>query len=114
MIRSRNKYGAKRQVYAGERYDSGLEARVAAQLDALRKAKVASERVVEVRRQVSVPLLVNGKTVATWKVDFLVTYANGREVYLEAKGFETADYRIKRKLFEALYPERELRIVRGV
>jgi hypothetical protein len=109
----RNKYGAKRQSYGGNHYHSKLEATVAARLDTLRSARVKAERVTEVRRQVAVPLMVNGKTVATWKVDFLVTYGDGREEYVEAKGFETADYRIKRNLFEALFPDRTLRIVRA-
>jgi hypothetical protein len=31
---------------------------------------------------------------------------NGREIWTEVKGFETRDWQIRWKLFDALYPER--------
>jgi hypothetical protein len=111
-VATRNKFNASKARYGDVVYHSKLEARVAQQLDALRNAKNPAERVVNVSRQVSVPLVVNGTTVATWKIDFRVDYANGTTKFIEAKGFETADYRIKRNLFEALYPDETLEIVR--
>lgn len=109
----RSKYGSKRQHYGGRVYHSGLEARVAERLDTMRKARDKSERVVDVKCQVPVEFYVGGVKVATWKVDFQVTFADGRQEWWEAKGFETADYRIKKHLFEALYPDRILKVVRA-
>lgn len=112
LPKKRNKYGAESTTYDGNRYDSRKEAAYAATLDMLRKAKIPSERVKSYERQVRIPLEVNGVTVAHWRIDFVVTYADGSVRYEEVKGYETPEYRIKRRLFEAIYPERELKVIK--
>jgi hypothetical protein len=37
---------------------------------------------------------------------------NGREMWTEVKGFETRDWQIRWKLFDALYPERDNRVIK--
>ena len=37
--------------------------------------------------------------------DFRVTYADGRVVVIDTKGFRTKEYRLKKKLFRRRYPE---------
>ena len=106
------KYNASPQVYDGNRYHSRKEARHAAFLDLQRKSHDPEQRVVEWRRQVKTPLVVNGKHICNWYVDFEVTYADGRCELHEVKGYATEVYLMKRKLFEALYPERTLRVFR--
>jgi len=76
------------------------------------RAADPAERVVSWRGQVNVPLVVNGVKVCTYIPDFLVTFGDGREEYHEVKGFETREWRIKEKLFRALYPERVLKVIR--
>ena len=56
-----NKYNAKKTVYNGELYDSKAEASFAAKLDIARKAKEASERVVEIERQPKFPIEIEGE-----------------------------------------------------
>jgi len=59
------------------------------------------------RRQVSVDLIVNGKTVRKWRVDFEVERNDGTTFLYEIKGMPTPEYLIKRDLFLAIYPDRE-------
>jgi hypothetical protein len=37
---------------------------------------------------------------------------NRREMWTEVKGFETRDWQIRWKLFDALYPERDNRVIK--
>lgn len=109
---ARNKYGARTCSYGGSIYHSRKEAAFAQELDSLKRAKLKKDRVQEWKRQVKVSLDVNGLHVCNYFVDFLVTYADGREIWYEVKGFTTPEFKLKEKLFRALYPERELRVVR--
>lgn len=109
--RAANKYGAKRTLYNGRAYHSKAEADYAAKLDLLRTAKV-NDRVVEWRPQVAIPLTVNGQLVCTYICDFAVTYADGRVEHHEVKGAETVAWKLKRRLFEALYPDRVLKVIK--
>lgn len=109
---TRSKYGAATTVYEGSRYHSKKEAAYARKLDLLRHAQDDRERVVEWRRQIKVPLHVNGVLIANYYCDFLVSFADGREEWHEVKGFETEVWRLKEKLFRAVFPMRILKVIR--
>lgn len=107
----RHKYGVSApedRTYNGVVYDSKAEAGQALELDIL----VRSGSVKEWFRQIPFPLVVEGKLICTLVVDFRIVYKGGTVVNLEIKGVETAAYRIKLKLFRALYPTTELKVVR--
>jgi hypothetical protein len=54
-------------------------------------------------RQCPFPLLVNGRTVCKYVADFVYRYTpTGGMVVEDAKGYRTALYRLKAKLFEAI------------
>jgi len=106
------KFGSYSATYDGRIYHSRKEALYAALLDTLKRAANPADRVVEWTPQVKVPFIVNGKLVANYYCDFVVRFADGRTEWHEVKGFETDVWLIKRKLFEACYPERVLRIIR--
>ena len=108
----RGKFGAIRTEYRGREYASKLEAREAARLD-LQRSVIGKDRVVEVRAQVPVKLEVNGKLICRYICDFVVTYADGRTEWRETKGYDTATWKLKEKLFRAIYPERRLVVVRS-
>jgi predicted nuclease of restriction endonuclease-like RecB superfamily len=99
--RTRSNRGAVRTEYRGTVYASKSEANYARYLDALVKAKKVSSW----EGQVRVSLVVNGSKVCVMVPDFLVTHRNGRAEYVEVKGFETPVYKLKRKLFAALFPD---------
>jgi hypothetical protein len=95
----RGKYGAVRTEYGGRTYASKLEARCAAELDLMLKAKAIRSW----EPQVAVDLAVNGIKVCRYVVDFRAVHLDGSVEWIEAKGIWTAAARIKAKLFKAAY-----------
>lgn len=113
-----SKYKAQRTEYGGRTYASKREAAYAKQLDAMKQAR-GGDRVTEWTPQVRVPLKVRSDSpphrevlICHYVVDFAVTFGDGRVEYHEVKGFETDVWILKKKLFEALYPEMVLKVVR--
>ena len=107
----KHKYGAKRTLYNLRWYASKLEAEYAAHLDSLKSAAKLSERVSRWESQIPLPLIVCGSKIGTFVCDYLVHYADGRKVYVEVKGYPTPVWRLKEKLFRALYPDLTLIVV---
>ncbi len=102
LQRKANKYGAKKTVFNGLKYDSKGEAGYAQELELLLKAGEISK----VERQKTFPLFGrNGGKVTTHRVDFLVTLLDGTQEVREYKGWETDSWRIKRNLFVDNYPD---------
>jgi hypothetical protein len=94
-----NKYHAKTTLYDGYHYDSILEANYAMGLDW--RLKAGDIKAWE--KQVAIPIYVNGYHILTTKVDFLVHENDGSKTLVETKGFETPDYKLKKKLIEAVW-----------
>lgn len=104
MSEAVSKYRAKKTEYNGEIYDSKAEARFAMLLDfAKRERKDMSIKVVDVKRQFKYRVHVEGVHICTYKLDFLVTYANGTTKHFDVKGYRTPVYKLKKKLVEAIY-----------
>lgn len=112
----RNKYGVSRdplsRTYNGEEYHSRLEARYAEALD-LRMKAVGPYQIKSWRRQVPIKLIVNGMLVSTYIMDFVVTHMDGREEWVEVKGFDTDVWKIKFKLLKALFPDQKVTVQRA-
>jgi hypothetical protein len=112
MVRFRlSKYRAQRTEYKGRVYHSKAEADHARQLDLMKQAPIEA-RVDRWEPQIRVPLKVNGALVCHLVLDFLVYYSDGRKEYHEVKGVETPAWRLKYKLFQALYPGAKVRMIR--
>lgn len=92
---SYNKYNAKKQG----RNDSKFEAGKAWELQMLEKAG----EIVNFQEQVKIELIVNGYLVTNYYIDFVIKHIDGTIEYLETKGFATPEWKLKWKLFEALY-----------
>lgn len=101
--RSASKYGNKKTEYKGEVYDSKREAAYAAELDMLKKASSARERVVSWKRQVPFSVKINGVHICKYISDFVVQYADGREEIIDVKGKLTDVYKLKKKMVEAYH-----------
>lgn len=102
--RRTNKYGAKKCEYNGYIYDSKFEASIAELLDWRLKAK----EILGWERQFKVEMQAydhTGKPVLSksHKVDFRVSELDGSFTLIEAKGFETPDYKERRKWLEKLW-----------
>lgn len=99
---------AKKSEYKGSIYDSKFEANYAAELDLLLKAG----EIIKWERQVKIPLIVNGYIICNYYIDFVV-YRDGETEYVECKGYPTEVWKLKWKIFEALYdkPENKLTVI---
>ena len=101
-----NKYNATKTEYNGIKFDSKLEARIYKGLMELK-----SEGYINfVALQVPYELLekyenVNGDKIRAinYKCDFVVIDRNNKEYVIDAKGFLTPVFKIKKKLFEYKY-----------
>lgn len=106
-----NKYGSVGTEYGGKQYHSRKEAEYAAELD----LRVKAGDIVGWDRQERMSLDVNGQHIANYYVDFTVQHKDGTTEYVEVKGFPTEVWRLKWKLFEALYsgrPDVKLTVVK--
>ena len=104
--RSRHKFGAKRQEVAGRSFGSKLELAV---FEILKLRELAGE-IKDIQQQVHVKL---SAAQITYIPDFRCTeVATGKPLYVEAKGFQTPEWRIKRRLWIA-YADAPLEIWMG-
>jgi len=98
-----NKYGNVARDYNGTLYDSKKEAAYAQELD----LRIKAGELKSWDRQVRISIDVNGKHICNYFIDFVLYHTDGLKEYVEVKGFETPVWRLKWKLFEALYNEIE-------
>lgn len=103
-MKARHKFSAVATVHGGRRYASKLEARHAARLELLQMSGV----VLHWHEQV--PILLPGGI--TYRADFQVFWADGRCTYEECKGYETPEWKLKKRLFAEAYPHIDLVEVR--
>lgn len=89
----------KRKEYNGRIYHSKAEAGYAKHLDSL----VESGEILSWQPQYRINLEHEGIHITTMIVDFYVIMPDGSGQLHEVKGFETEYYRLKRKIFEAVW-----------
>lgn len=97
MIR-KAKYGNKKVVIDGIKFDSKREAQRYGALQLMLKAGLISN----LRMQVPYQITVNGKKVCRYVADFVYS-ENGKEVVEDVKGMKTPVYNLKKKLMEAVF-----------
>jgi len=96
---ARNKFNARKTVHGEFTYDSGKEAKYAAELDLLVKAR----KILSYDRQYPVQVAPEGIPLFTTKVDFRLHMPDGSFQLHEVKSFITArdrTYRLKLKALE--------------
>ena len=117
IFAKRNKYNAQTQTVDGIHFHSKGEARYYQQLKIEKRAGL----IKDFERQVSFELFAYyGKPqtgrlrveVCRHIVDFLITLSDGSQEVREFKGFATSTWDLKRKIFEANYPEIPYKVVR--
>jgi len=110
-VPKRSKYGNRKVEKNGEKFDSVREyERHLVLLDMQKRGEIAG-----LRRQVRLPLKVNGKLVCTYVADWTYNKVLDRNfpggplvsamVVDDAKGVKTPAFAIKWKLVQALYPQ---------
>jgi hypothetical protein len=75
-------------------------------------AEVQDKKIAGYKLQVPYEYVINKIKICSHIVDFVVTRLDGEIEVHEVKGFETKDWRIKHKLFIALYPNIPYVIIR--
>lgn len=98
-----NKYKNIRTEYKGRIYASKKEAEHAAELDLMKRAVNPAQRVIKVIPQYRMPLKINKIKIGCYVADLLVTFADGHEEVQDVKGFRTREYKLKKKIVEAIY-----------
>ncbi len=104
MFKGYAKYKAKKTEFNGETYASKFEASVAQELDLRMKAG----EFVKVEPQFRIPLYIytaSGKQerLFAYVCDFRCEKPDGTYLLVEAKGFRTDIYRVKRKVLELVW-----------
>jgi len=82
-------------------HDSAGEANYCVKLQLLQKAG----EIKSFQSQKFFEFYIGGKKICGHRVDFLIDHNDGTQSVAEFKGFSTQLWVIKKKLFEALYPE---------
>lgn len=100
---SQNKWGiAKKSIgFDGIKYDSLFEAEQGNILFAKKKAK----EIKDYEAHYKIPIEVNGYHICNYYIDFLVTHLDDTQEFIEVKGLQSEVWKIKWKLFCALYED---------
>lgn len=102
MWNQRNKYfNTKKIKTSGGLYDSKFEAAKAQEIELMIKAK----KIQGYDPHLRIPLIVNGYTVCDYYIDFAVYHLDGTVEYIETKGYATDTWKLKWRLFCALYKD---------
>ena len=96
-----NKYGAKSTIYNDKSYHSKFEASYAQWLDVCLK----NGDIKGWDGQVKLDLKVNGTHITNYYIDFVVYHLDGTRDFVECKGFATAEWQLKWKIFEATFDD---------
>lgn len=106
------KYGNKKTVVDGITFDSKKESQRYCELKLLEKAGEITELELQPKFLLQPPFKKNGEThrAITYTADFTY-WSQGEWVVEDVKGMETEVFKLKRKLFEAKYPDLALKIV---
>lgn len=105
----RHKYGAKRQEVDGIVFPSTRQAARYLELKLLQSAGEISELSLEPRFE----LVVKSVLIGRYTPDFQYKEKGNRKLVVEeVKGYASRDYVLRKKLFQALFPQFQFREVR--
>jgi hypothetical protein len=112
----RSKYGVRtdakgkaERTLDGVLYASKAEMRYASKLNMLQR----TGKIHSYERQVPIELRVNGALVTKMIVDFRVRRLDGDTQLIDVKGHVTPEWRLKAKLFEAIYGYKIIEVKNG-
>ena len=101
--RKYNKYGAQKTKFMGYTFDSKWEAERWGQLTAMEKAG----SIKDLERQIKYDIFVNDQKICRYVADFKYKQVeedgSETEIVEDAKGVETADFKLKKKLMLAVH-----------
>lgn len=101
--RKNNKYGAIKTKFMGYTFDSRWESERWGQLTAMERAGA----IRDLERQIKYDIIVNGEKICKYIADFKYNQVeeDGSQVEIveDAKGVETAEFKLKKKLMKAVH-----------
>lgn len=103
-----SKYSSVITTYGGILYHSKKEAAYAEELD----TRVRCKDIRSWERQVRIPLDVNGAHICDYVMDFVITHNDETKEFVEVKGFEKPEWKLKWKLLQAIFPTLRLTLVK--
>lgn len=111
-MKKTNKYNNKVAEVDGIKFDSKMEADYYKHLKELKKQRRIMAFSLQPVYELQPKFYKREKLfrAITYKADFEVMKLNGETVTIDIKGFETADFKLKKKMFEYKYPQ-ELKLI---
>jgi hypothetical protein len=103
--------GKDKRTYEGILFDSEIEMKCYRDyLLPLKREGVVKEIALQPKFTLQPKYEKNGKKVLPihYVADFEITYSDGRNLVVDIKGLPTSDAKIKRKMFDYVYPEKTL------
>lgn len=106
----RSKYGNIKTVIDGITFDSRREADYYCELKMLKKAKEIKDFSLQPKYELQPKFKKNGTShrAINYIADFVILRNDGVLEVVDIKGMETDVFKIKRKMFEYMYPELNL------
>ena len=99
----KNKYSARKTTFMGITFDSKWEAERWGELTAMERAGY----IVNLERQIPYDISVNNMKICKYVADFRYTqvdeYGNETKIVEDAKGVETPEFKLKKKLMKAVF-----------
>jgi hypothetical protein len=96
-------YNTKKIQMGGKFYDSKFEAVYGMEVE----QKLKNKEILGFDTHLRLPLEVNGYNVCDYYIDFAIYHLDGTTEYVETKGYPTPVWKLKWKLFCALYQDDE-------
>lgn len=106
------KYGNKKVIIDGIKFESELEGRRYVQLKLLKRAGEISNLKLQVPYLLQDSFRKNGKTYR--KIEYIADFVyeeKGKTIVEDTKGVKTDVFKIKQKLFEYKYPDLSLKVI---
>ena len=104
LSNKKSKYGSRKTIVNGIKYDSKKEARYGVKLQQLEKAGIIKDLQRQVKYELQPSFKLNGKTIRSISYIADFTYIKDGELHIiDCKGFRTTEYKLKKKLFEYKY-----------
>lgn len=66
---------------------------------------------VEIEVEKKFEFIVEGVRICFHYMDFFISFRDGRKLAIEAKGFQTDSWKLKKALFKALFPKIEYKVI---
>lgn len=108
-----NKYRNKKVIVDGKKFDSKKEGDRYKELRLLERAGEISNLELQPRFLLQDSFKKNGKTYR--KIEYVADFKyikNGKTIVEDVKGIQTDVFKLKHKIFEKVYPDLELRIIK--